>query len=290
MQYDGVKLDARPLELPDLDVERDSVDAFMVDLVKASNELKWTLCTCASLVPQLDLDQAKLAVLIGLMVRLYKLYDSYVYLICDHRTEVALILARSACDTAIDLTFLCKKKGDKDEFTKFVKASLATDKKIYDEVALDKKNKTGHPFIQSRIQDSVMETFRAADLKLKDVRHSDWRIFGTTADRANSTGLERIYLFIYKNLSRLTHGGWSELIKYHLKSSRGLWYPHHEYNVPRPQSLDGISIMVIDAATEYVNTVAPGFEMSGRLEATRKWFFAMAQRHEQFMSEQANNP
>ncbi|MCH7948810.1 MAG: hypothetical protein IIC66_13535 [candidate division Zixibacteria bacterium] len=285
MGYKGKREEAKPLILPNLNVERNSEDAFMTDLVAASNELRSSLLLSAKLLPRLKIEPNHMGILIGLMVRLYKLYDTYLYLICDHRLEIALLLGRSVCETAIDLAYLCKNLKA-EEFNKFIKVSLATSKKIYDEIENDKSTNSGNRFIQQRIQTSILEDFDEARFKLEEVNYSDLKGFGTIAVRARGCNMEREYLFVFKNLSRLTHASWSEFVKYHLAKSRNLWYANHNYSIPRPQSLDGIAILVTEATENYVNTVVHGFELSDRLKKIREWFLAIAIKHEQFMSMQ----
>lgn len=285
MEYKGNREEAQPLKLPLLDAKRENDDAFMSDLILVANKVRETLLICAHVQPQLQIAPLHIAILMGLMVRLYKLYDSVIFLICDHRLEIALLIGRSVCDTAIDLTFLCNKLSNK-EFTNFLKSSLATGRRIFDEVESDKKDGRGHPFIQSRIQTSILEDFNEAGYTLEDVKYSDRNLFGTAASRASENDLNRLYLFIYKNLSRIIHGSWSELNKYHLMKSNGLWYPNPKYSIPKPSIIDGTSVMVLEATEKYVSTVAPGFELTERLEKLRKWFLDMAHKHEQFMSQQ----
>jgi len=207
-----------------------------------------------------------------------------VWLICNKRPEVSLIIGRSACDTAIDIKYLCQKKDDV-EFGKFIKSSLGTSKNIYDEIEKDRSEERGDPRIQDRIQSSIKEDFATAGFSLDEVKPSDTWGFGKTKDRAKACGMERDYLFIYSNLSRFTHGAWSELIKFHIEESDDLWYPSLEYGVPRPQLIDGASILIVDATGAYLQAVAPKSEVVHRLDRMRDWFLTMAYKHEAFLSQ-----
>lgn len=281
-KYKNIEL--KPLNLVSLDRERKDDDDFTIDFVETANELRESLMVSSMLQPQININKLHLAVLMGLMVRLYKLYDTYVFLIVEKRQEMALILGRSACETIIDLSFLCSKLNE-EEFDKFIKSSLATGRKIFDEVEEDKRKGYGDPNIQSRIQSSIENDFKEAGYAIEDVKSSDLKCFGDVYSRANDKdcNLGREYIFIFKNLSRVTHGNWSELIKYHLRKKDNLFYPNHVYDTVSPQSLDGISIMIARAAEKYVSTVASGYELSHRLKKIRDWFEEMAKRHEKFL-------
>jgi hypothetical protein len=283
LKYEGERVEAKPLTLPPLDSDRKADDDFMRDLVVAANELRQATCTAAHIVPEIDLEPVHFAVLMGLMVRLHKLYDSFVSLICDHRLEIALIVGRSACDTAVDIRYLCRTM-DPVEFGKFIKSSLGTSKKLYDAVDEDRSQRRGNPAIQDRIQDSIREDYSLSGYSMDEVKYADTWGFGKTESRAKACGMTREYLFVYKNLSRVTHGSWSELLSYHLLRSKGLWYPNMKYAVPKASALDGTSLLITDATAVYVGAIAPKCEAVDRLDRIREWFLAMAYKHETFLS------
>ena len=283
MKYDAKMVELHPLKLPPLDSVRKEDDDFMVDLIEASNELRECLLVTSNIVPSIELSPITGAVFFGLMVRLFKLYDTYVFLINEKRSEMALIMGRSACETAIDLAYLMKDL-DNNKIDEFVRSSLANSRKFYDEIEIDKGRGTGNPIIQNRIQSSILEAFSAAGYKIEDIKAKDWRLLKSVADRAEDCELSRIYIFMYKNLSRITHGNWSELLLYHLSQKNGLYYPNNAYNYPRPQSLDGISILVADSAKIYADQIAPKSEVCERLKTISDWFRAMAFKHEGFMA------
>ena len=69
------------------------------------------------------------AIIGGLLVRLSKLQNSILDTVCEKREEIALILLRSAIETAINCEFLIK--NDSDElYDEYVKYSLREEKKL----------------------------------------------------------------------------------------------------------------------------------------------------------------
>jgi len=284
MKYKTKKVFSKPLQLPLIEKSRNNDDDFMIDLVEAANELRESLLLCSTLSAQIDISQIYQAVLMGLVVRLYKLYDTYVLLINENRLEIALLLGRSACDSAIDLTYLCDKLDD-NKLNKFIKASLATGRIIYDEIEEDKRKGNGNTFIQERIQYSILNSFKDTGFSMEEVLPKDKYCFGTVASRAEKCNLKRTYDFVYRNLSRVTHGNWSEFERYHLKKKDNLYYPNCNYCRSKPQSIDGISILICKAILKYTNTIAPGSELSNRLPIICDWFLSMALKHEQFLSD-----
>ncbi len=257
----------------------------MEDVICAANELLRSFSTSARLLPQIVMEPIHFAVLMGLMVQLYKIYDTYILLIRNNRTEIALLLARSACDTAIDLSYLCF-KPDKKKFDEFLRSSLAADRRVYNEVGKNKGTGYGNPYIQARIEGSIKSAFDAAGYKLEEVKPSDWKSWGKVKERAAACGMEREYIFVYGNLSRLTHGSWSGLTTYNLRQKEGYWYPNIDYAKPAAQSLEGISILVANAAQRYVSALAPNTEISQRLQVIHRWFLDMARKHEEYIGKE----
>ncbi|MEW5924667.1 MAG: DUF5677 domain-containing protein [Candidatus Zixiibacteriota bacterium] len=280
MKYNGNEIPARPLQLPPIDRTRNTEAEFKIDIMSVTPELVGSLKTTCLLIPQIELEQKYIAVLMGLMVRIYKIYDSFVFLMNHNRHEIALLIGRSGGETAIDLTYLCSKM-EKSDFDSFIKSSLSTGKKIYDEIEKDKKNNT-HNNIHDIMQSGIVKEFNKVGYKIEDIDWSDRNCYGTIFDRAKKCGMERIYNYIFRNLSRMTHGNLSEFLEYHLILKDGLFYPNPNFALPQAASIEGFSILVTHAAFQYAKVMAPGSEIIGRLIKIYDWFRKMAELHETF--------
>lgn len=282
-RYEGEAMGLPPLILPELTRDRKTNDDYMVDLVSASNELRKLTLIAGCAVPVKEIEARHAAILIGLMVRLHKLYDSYVQLICDKKSEIAMILGRAMGETVINLSYLIS-ENDANVYRDYLIDSMRTGKQVFDAVEQDKLAGVGQPFIQKRIQSDITEQFESVGISMTDPDLSGKSKWGTMEFRAKSCGMDRTYLFIFKNLSRVVHGGWFELDKYHLQKDGALWFPNHKYNYPRPQLLDGSGTMVAEATYTYLEFMVPNVELLTRIQTIRAWLLSMCQRHEEFLS------
>ncbi len=281
MGYKSIREEAKPLRLPPLNRVRQDESAFMTDLICAANELSSSISLCTRLEQHTELKPLHLAVLRGLMVRMYKLYDTYLLLVRSQRNEMALLLGRSACDTAIDIAYLCT-RPDNAEFNDFLTSSLATDKAIYNELAKDRRAGHASHGAQAHIEASILNAFEMAGYKLDEVKPSDWMKWKKASERATVCNMEREYIFIYKNLSRLTHGSWQELVSFHLMHKQGEWFPKTAYAKPHPASVSGMSILVADAARKYIDVIAIDTEIGFRLKVLYEWFLSIARIQDEF--------
>lgn len=229
-----------------------------------------------------QLEAVNLAVLMGLMVRMTKLFDTYLMLLCEHRMDMALILARCSYDTAIDLLYLCQKM-DKSQIGEFIDTSLATSKAIYEFMENDDRTGSGDPVTRKRIRNSIEDDFREAGRTLASIQSKGWQRKVSTLDRAKSVGLERMHVLLFRNLSRPVHGSWSELVKYHLTKDGEFWRPNLEHPIPSPQMMSSSPIVIARAASSYADKVANDKLMPSRLLTIEEWFKSMSYRHEEFL-------
>jgi hypothetical protein len=72
--------------LPDLTVRHNSNNDFVKDLVVAGNRIKFFLNKTAELIPDKNIDKLTQGILLGFMVRLVKLYDSFLLLVCNDQS------------------------------------------------------------------------------------------------------------------------------------------------------------------------------------------------------------
>lgn len=282
MTDDGIYVDPRPLILPPLDRSRKNDDDFWDDLMAVGNELRTTIAECATLVPVAKIESVNLAVLMGMMVRLHKLFDTYLLLISKRRMEMAMIIARCAYDTSIDILYFCYTK-DQSKIVDFIDTTLATSKRIYEDVERDEKIGKGDSVVRERIKSSVEDDFQKAGRKLGDVQSANWQRKESVFDRAKAVDLAGLHTFLFKNLSRLVHGSWSELVKYHLWKDGESWHPNLNYAIPCPQIMSSFPILLAMAAKVYAEDVSKCQPMADRLQKIIDWFLSMSDRHETFL-------
>jgi len=282
MSEKGKRIELKPLNLPEIDKDRVNEDNFLADLVITGNELRRLLAICAAQLPQVSTESKHYAVLMGLMVRLFKLFDTFLLLTCEQRLEPSMIIARSVTDTAIDLIFLCK-KNDTSLIDEFIKTSLATDKEIYKLMLIDEANGVGDEVIRNRIKSSIENTFNSVNISLEEINSSNWQRKHNTRERSKLCGIENLYLLIFKNLSRITHGSWSEILMYHLEKDEESWSPNLNFAIPRPQLINSLPILVAIAGIEYTDCLTENHELTDQLKQVIEWYRNITEEHEYFL-------
>jgi len=273
------------IKLPKLKTDRSSDDDFMRDLIEASNIVRKYLILVAALVPAKSIKRDECAILMGHMVRLYKLYDSMGFLIIERRGEVAMTLIRSLIETVINLRFMLS-YGNNNLYKKYKKASLAYEKRLWEEI--EKRRKTPPLPIEQRMQDSIQETFERAGLKIEDVVWEDRFWGGDIFSKADKVGLTELYEFGFRIFSHNIHGTWHDLEFHHLREKDGTFEPDFDYTMPVPQIVESTTIVCVDVAKEYVIRIVgdSGKELCHNLNELSDWFRKMAQLHEIFITGQ----
>lgn len=284
MHDSGVPIELRSLTLAPIDRVRESDNDFLQDLVNAGNELCYTLAVCAAQVLSPKLEPRHQAVLMGVMSRLYKLYDTFQMLTCEQRMEMSMIIGRSTTDTAIDVIYFSGRR-EAELLDEFIRTSLATDKEIYELMLNDEADGRGDPIIRDRIKSSIESVFNDAGMTLDEIDSRKWKRKHSTRKRSELCGIENLYLLIYKNLSRVTHSSWSEIVKYHLEMDGLSWSPNLNHAVPSPQLVGSLPILVAKAGIEYTESLTENTTLIGRFRELIDWFVAMAHKHEAFLRE-----
>ena len=295
-ENDIVPLELPKLELPPIAKERKSNDDFMVDLIKAANDVNKAIILISGVVAQKNIDTERQDVLRGHLVRLYKLYDSYVFLIVERRTEIAFIILRTLAETVINLRYLLK-HIDTDVHKKYKRASLAYEKKLEESILNNILNRKNELPIEKRMLKSIANTFSRSgfdNLEREELRKTQWGIEKQHLDisgKAKDVGLYSIYENMFTTSSHFVHGSWHELDFHHLeqeKDIRGTRPPQMRYTTPKPQLLEAVSIFTLETLQQYLSVIVEDGnqtdEIKVYLDKISKWFFDMSHKHEEYLA------
>lgn len=272
-----------PLHLPELDREKSSEDNFMGDLVEGANFVNQYLVLAAGIVPTASLSKIEGGTLTGHMVRLFKLYDTYLLLIVNNRAEPAFVIQRPMAETLINLRFLLR-FGNEEVFQQYQRASLAYEKRLWDEI----QSRVHDPVwpIEERMLGSIRRTFERAGVDVAAVswEHRNWG--GDAYQKAVNTDFVGLYEFAFRTASNFVHGTWHEM-EFHNLEDKGEYYaPRPDYTVPRPQMIEGFTIASVEVAGEYLLHILGeerSAEIRRRLQEIAAWFHEMSARHETFL-------
>ena len=117
------------LRLPPTDRKRTQDGDFTKDLLNASNSVLKHLAYVSQISPTQPKAELETAIIVGHMVRIYKLYDTIIALSRAGRAEMAAILTRPLVECIINFAYFLD-HGNNDLFEQFRRSSYA-----YEEVA-----------------------------------------------------------------------------------------------------------------------------------------------------------
>lgn len=283
------------LDLPQVEKERTKNDSFMTDLVKVANEVNKLVILVSGVVPQKKIDQEKFDVLRGHLVRMFKLYDSFLFLVVEKRSEIAFIILRSLSETIINFQYLLK-YIDTDVHKKYKRASLAYENKLKNTILTNVTNRKSKLPIEERMLESIEKTFSRAqidNLEENELKKTLWGLKPEHLEisgKAEDVGLYNIYENLFQISSHYVHGSWHELDFDHLdqkKDSLGFRKQQMRYTNPKPQLIESSSILVLGTLQNYLPIIllkSPEFnELNNYIETIKSWFYDMANKHEQFL-------
>lgn len=278
---------------PDINKERANESEFIKDLIDASNHARMMLGIISNLVIENNISQKEKDVLMGHMAYLYKLYDSFIYLVCDNRIEISFILFRSLSEIAVRLKYLTIHMST-DLSEKFIKSSLAYDKKRYEEI--QKRVTDNSPStIEQRMLNSVKTRFKEAGYNFDQINFKNDKNWSKDVSQlANDVGLKTEYEFGFRVGSSAVHARWDFLKQYNLEQQNGITCPNLSYASARPHIIESASYLTLQAALSYLEYFPKSDEnatLKNFINEGLNWYKKMSQKHEEFlnMKEQSNN-
>jgi len=296
MENDIIPLELPDIALPKINKERKSNNDFMIDLISVANDVNKAIILISGVVPQKDIDHEKLDVLRGHIVRMFKLYDTYIFLLVERRTETAFIILRALAETIINLRYLLMHINT-DVYKKYKRASLAYEKHLEDSILKNIQNRKDKLPIEERMLKSIADTFFRSGLghlEERELKKTQWglkRQHLEVSGKAKDIGLYSIYEYLFKISSHFVHGSWHELDFHHLERKKDKWGtrpPQMHYTTPKPQLVEAISIFVLDALQQYLFTIVEdndhAEELKGHLNKISQWFSDISQEHEKYLS------
>lgn len=291
LKDDSIKndLELPPIDLPELSKDRINEDHFMEDIIEASNIVAKYLVLVSSIHPTKKLDHHYQGVIMGHMVRLYKLFDSFLYLTVDMRSETATIMLRCIVDTGINLSFLLE-EDEPEIIKKYMKSSLTVEKKLWDQIH-ERKGETLLP-IEKRMLDSVQATFKRAEIEIDSVTGKDMKWCGSTYDKALKTDMISLYENVFRGCSHNIHGTWHDLEFNHIYEKDGNFKPLIEYTRPRPQSVEVASIICLIVTIKYLNKILDENSANlvrDNLNLLIEWFLELQNLHESWIQKNRGN-
>jgi hypothetical protein len=199
------------------------------------------------------------AVIVGHMVRIYKLYDQLVYFVAANKGEIASIFSRLLFETYVIMKYLMIKGSP--SIDNFIKVSFKSTIKQYDYI---KRQGTQRPLteIETRIIRKIENRLKNVGLDASQLSaNKSWRLDGLTfkgivdylTQRGdNSRFWSLSYEFLYSNMSSFIHGLWYDLQLNHLEQDGDRYSPKGTYDRVDPRYILPASLIPVMACRDFL--------------------------------------
>jgi hypothetical protein len=221
------------------------------------------ICVAANILPaetrRWDRDQAILG---GHLVRLYKLINALLDQICQHRREIAFIIARLAFECIVNIRFLLR-FGDAATYDSYVRHSLKQERRLSDRINENIRARGGEILpVEQRMLESIDRAVKASGLSIGDLspsRPRDWAD-KNLYQKADAVGLGETYIGTFGGPSSSVHGNWMDLLEFHLDThhDEGNFSPEFEWHNPRPQIGQTVALLAVEGVREYFEYLGNG--------------------------------
>jgi hypothetical protein len=195
------------------------------------------------------------AVLGGHLVRMFKLMRFAMEESIEQREEMLSVLVRLLAECVINLRFLIRNSSP-DLIRSYLAYSLQHEKELATLVRSNIDARAGDALpIEKRMLRSIARTFESSLLKEDELPAKKIRNWGekNLFEKAKEVGLAEAYLAIFGGPSRNVHGGWQDLLHYHLEcEAPGVFRPRLEFRQPRPQAIYSLTHIITETLIAYV--------------------------------------
>ncbi|MBI3586595.1 MAG: hypothetical protein HY088_05655 [Ignavibacteriales bacterium] len=199
------------------------------------------------------------AVIVGHMVRIYKLYDQLVYFVGEDKGEIASIFSRLLFETYVIMKYLIVKGNS--SIDNFIKISFKSTIKQYDYLkGIEAQRRLTE--IETRIIQKIENRLDIIGLDASVLSaNKSWRLDGLSfkgivdylSQRdSNSRFWALSYDFLYSNMSSFIHGLWYDLETNHLDRHGDRYSPKGTYDRVDPRYILPASLIPVIACKEFL--------------------------------------
>lgn len=287
-------------ELPE--VKRVEVDPSVISTFRSENdyiglsvglliEASSYVCIAGNIVPPTgEAWNRHEAVLVGHLVRLYKLNSALLDQTCQHKRETTFIFARLAFECIVNTLFLIR--NDRPEVVQsYITHSMRHEKRLRERIRANITARDGEIWpIEKRMLASIEKSAKNSDVDLDSIDPPKNWAGKNLFDKARDVGLDQAYLGAFAGPSHSVHGNWQDLLEYNLKAENGGFVPDFEWHPPRPQLLTTIAYLTVIALDEFFSEIIgpAGNAVAERLPDLYQRIHSLDQLHEEFLVTRTN--
>lgn len=229
------------------------------------------------------------AVLIGHLVRLYKLIDAMLDQTCRHRRETMVIFARLAFECVVNAMFLIKNHRP-EVVASYVEHSMRHEKRLRDRILTNVAQRGGVVLpIEARMLNSIQACAAKSEVDLDRISPTQNWSGKNLFDKAKEVGLDDAYLGAFAGPSHSVHGNWQDMLEYHLECQSEGYAAEFSWHQPRPQILTALAFWVTYLLEAFfAKIVGPvGDEFAQKLPDLRARVALFDELHEEFLGRRA---
>lgn len=226
------------------------------------------------------------AVLIGHLVRLYKLNSALLDQTCQHRRETTFIFARLAFECIVNTIFLIR--NDRSEIIQsYIEHSMRHEKRLRDRICAKITARGGEVWpIEKRMLASIEKSAKNSNVDLSRIDPPKNWAGKNLFDKARDVGLDEAYLGAFAGPSHSVHGNWQDLLEYNLEVKDDGFLPDFEWHPPRPQLLTTIAHLTVITLGEFFSEIIgpAGNSIAEKLPDLHERIQTLVQLHEDFLA------
>lgn len=226
------------------------------------------------------------AVLVGHLVRLYKLISAMLDQTCQHRRETTFIFARLAFECIVSTRFLIKNDRP-DVTTSYIEYSMRHEKRLRDRIRENIASRGGDAMhIEARMLRSIEASAKQSGVDLDSIDPpKNWggkNIF----EKAKDVGLDDAYLGAFAGPSHSVHGNWQDLLEYHLDTDEDGYSAELQWHTPRPQLLTTLAYLTVGTLVAFFSDTfgEAGAPLAEKMPDLQDRIHLFVHLHEEFLA------
>lgn len=192
------------------------------------------------------------AIILGLMIRLMKLYQSFLDNVRQRHFEIVVIISRCIVETAVNIIYLLDDINDK-KFDDYILYSLCVEKDFLEHIEKNIKERGHELNIETRMKTSIDRSFLMSGIEITDIQKKkmlQWQrdgIFG----RFKKIDMQGFYS-LYSLLCHSAHGNWQDLLFYNLEKEGDMFYGKYDWTTPDLRGVLPYNLIILDVCKRYL--------------------------------------
>lgn len=191
------------------------------------------------------------AIVVGLLVRLTKLYHGLLMHVAKKQRDLCMIFDRLLIETEAKMTYLMAAR--RSSFRNFVQISFRPEKEMLKDLKQKRKARKLLP-IERRMLSSVQHHLRDDHVSIKWLeRNKTWDLDGKNFRQLFAMlGPEWRYSYGFGIGSHWVHGNWFDLKTHHLEKEGRFYKPKLTYRIPDPRNVCPVTRLCLQAVLRYL--------------------------------------